>query len=57
VAGVATWDAPTANRTAAMLRTVEPAALAVGHGPIVKAPLPAMDRALRTVGIRTEVAA
>jgi glyoxylase-like metal-dependent hydrolase (beta-lactamase superfamily II) len=49
LAGMATWDRPTANRTAAMLRTLEPAALAPGHGPVVVDPLHAMDRALRKV--------
>jgi glyoxylase-like metal-dependent hydrolase (beta-lactamase superfamily II) len=57
LAGMATWDRPTANHTAAALRTLDPTALAVGHGPIVKAPLPAMDRALQTVGIATRIAA
>ncbi|HEY3766831.1 MAG TPA: MBL fold metallo-hydrolase, partial [Gaiellales bacterium] len=33
--GMATWDRPTANRTAAMLAGLEPAALAPGHGRVV----------------------
>jgi glyoxylase-like metal-dependent hydrolase (beta-lactamase superfamily II) len=44
--GMSTWDRPTANRTAAMLRTLEPTALAAGHGPVVSDPLAAIDRAL-----------
>ena len=48
--GMATWDRPTANRTAAMLRTLDPAALAVGHGPVVADPAAAIDRALAVVG-------
>lgn len=49
--GMATWDRPTANRTAAMLRTLPATALAVGHGPVVTDPAAAMDRALAAVGI------
>ena len=52
LAGMATWDRPTANRTAAMLRRLAPAALAPGHGRVVVSPLPAIDRALRKVGER-----
>jgi glyoxylase-like metal-dependent hydrolase (beta-lactamase superfamily II) len=47
--GMSTWDRPTANRTAATLRTLQPTALAVGHGPVVTDPLAAMDRALAAV--------
>jgi glyoxylase-like metal-dependent hydrolase (beta-lactamase superfamily II) len=48
---MATWDRPTANRTAAMLRMLDPAALAVGHGPVVADPAAAMDRALAAAGV------
>ena len=48
--GMSTWDRATANRTAAMLRGLEPAALAVGHGRLVREPGAAMDRALAKVG-------
>jgi len=47
--GMATWDRPTANRTAAMLRTLLATALAVGHGPVISDPAAAMDRALAAV--------
>jgi glyoxylase-like metal-dependent hydrolase (beta-lactamase superfamily II) len=55
--GMSTWDRPTANRTAAMLRTLEPRALAVGHGPVVADPAAAIDRALAVVGAGRPVAA
>ena len=55
--GMATWDRPTANRTAAMLRTLASAALAVGHGPVVTDPAAAIDRALEAVGVNLPVAA
>jgi glyoxylase-like metal-dependent hydrolase (beta-lactamase superfamily II) len=42
----ATWDRPTALRTARALRGLEPARLAAGHGPVVEAPGAAMDRAI-----------
>ena len=48
---MATWDRETANRTAASLRALEPAALAVGHGPVIASPAAAMDRALDAVGM------
>jgi glyoxylase-like metal-dependent hydrolase (beta-lactamase superfamily II) len=48
--GMSTWDRDTANRTAAMLRGLEPATLAVGHGRVVRDPAAAIDRALATVG-------
>jgi glyoxylase-like metal-dependent hydrolase (beta-lactamase superfamily II) len=56
LAGMATWDRPTANRTAAMLVQIEPAALACGHGPVVPAPQVAMQRAVATVGLATRQA-
>ena len=54
--GMATWDRPTANRTAAMLGTLAPAALAVGHGPVIADPAAAIDRALAAVGADLGVA-
>jgi glyoxylase-like metal-dependent hydrolase (beta-lactamase superfamily II) len=48
--GMSTWDRATANRTAATLRTLDPAALAAGHGPVVSNPAAAIDRALARVG-------
>jgi glyoxylase-like metal-dependent hydrolase (beta-lactamase superfamily II) len=44
--GLATWDRPTALRTAKALRALEPARLAVGHGDVVDAPGGAMDAAI-----------
>jgi len=41
-----TWDQATAVETARRLRDLEPTALACGHGPVVRHPLPGMDRAL-----------
>jgi len=42
----ATWHIPTAIESARALRALEPARLAVGHGPVIESPLAAMDRAL-----------
>ena len=44
--GVATWDKPTALRTARDLRTLDPSRLAVGHGNVVENPGAAMDAAI-----------
>jgi glyoxylase-like metal-dependent hydrolase (beta-lactamase superfamily II) len=44
--GLATWDRPTALRTARALRALEPARLAPGHGRVVEDPLAAMDAAI-----------
>jgi glyoxylase-like metal-dependent hydrolase (beta-lactamase superfamily II) len=43
---IATWDRPTALRTARELRALDPARLAVGHGDVVEAPAAAMDAAI-----------
>ena len=53
---MATWNRPMTNRTAAALRALGPAALAVGHGPVIAEPGAAMDRALRAVGQAPAVA-
>ena len=54
---LATWHLPTALGSARVLRTLEPSRLAVGHGPVLEDPLPAMDRAIevaeRRVGDRS----
>src|SRR4051812_29416848 len=42
----ASWDRPTALRSAKALRALEPARLAVGHGNVVESPTAAMDRAI-----------
>jgi glyoxylase-like metal-dependent hydrolase (beta-lactamase superfamily II) len=44
--GMATWDKPTAVRTARELRALDPARLAVGHGNVVESPAAAMDAAI-----------
>ncbi|MEA2290087.1 MAG: hypothetical protein QOD55_2084 [Solirubrobacteraceae bacterium] len=44
--GLATWDRPTAQRSAEALRALDPARLAVGHGRLVADPGPAMDAAI-----------
>jgi glyoxylase-like metal-dependent hydrolase (beta-lactamase superfamily II) len=43
---LATWHRPTALTTARSLRSLDPARLAVGHGPVVDAPGAAMDAAI-----------
>ena len=43
---LATWDRPTALRTARALRELGPERLAVGHGPVIVAPVAQMDRAI-----------
>lgn len=45
-----TWHRPTALATARTLRGLEPARLAVGHGPVVEAPAGAMEQALTKAG-------
>jgi len=45
-AAMATWDRGTDLESARTLRQLEPALLAVGHGPAVSDPGPAMDRAI-----------
>jgi glyoxylase-like metal-dependent hydrolase (beta-lactamase superfamily II) len=42
----ATWHKPTALESARALRALDPARLAVGHGPTVDAPGAAMDKAI-----------
>lgn len=43
---MATWHKGLALRSAEALRALEPARLAVGHGPVLEAPLAAMDQAI-----------
>ncbi|MBB4663692.1 MBL fold metallo-hydrolase [Conexibacter arvalis] len=47
---MASWHRPTALATARELRGLDPARLAVGHGPVVESPGAAMDRALAAAG-------
>jgi glyoxylase-like metal-dependent hydrolase (beta-lactamase superfamily II) len=52
---LATWHKPTALRSAAALRALEPALLAVGHGPVLTDPLPAMTAAVAEAERKTGV--
>jgi glyoxylase-like metal-dependent hydrolase (beta-lactamase superfamily II) len=49
---MATWHLPTALASAKELRQLEPAALAVGHGPALVAPLAQMDQAIQAAEAR-----
>jgi glyoxylase-like metal-dependent hydrolase (beta-lactamase superfamily II) len=44
-----TWNRPLTAETSKALRTLNPARLAVGHGKVVEAPGPAMDKAIAKV--------
>jgi glyoxylase-like metal-dependent hydrolase (beta-lactamase superfamily II) len=46
LAAMSTWHRPTALATARVLRELEPARLAPGHGRVVESPAAAMDRAI-----------
>ncbi len=46
IAALFTWHRPTALQSARELRALEPRRLAAGHGPIVDAPVAAMDEAI-----------
>jgi glyoxylase-like metal-dependent hydrolase (beta-lactamase superfamily II) len=43
---IATWNRPAALVSARRLRALDPARLAVGHGEVLEAPVPAMDAAI-----------
>lgn len=43
---MATWDKATALRTARVLAELQPTRLAVGHGPVLEAPVAAMKRSI-----------
>ena len=47
-----TWDAGLAYESAVRLRELKPSRLAMGHGPVVESPGPAMDRAIEIAGRR-----
>ena len=49
-AAMATFDKPVDVESARSLRTLDPALLVVGHGPAVRDPGPAMDRAIARAG-------
>lgn len=46
--GLATWDRPTAQRSAQSLRSLAPSLLATGHGPVIPDPRQAMDEAIES---------
>ena len=46
LAAMATWDKSKDLESARALRALDPAILVVGHGPVVRTPGPALDRAL-----------
>jgi glyoxylase-like metal-dependent hydrolase (beta-lactamase superfamily II) len=46
LAAMGTWDKAKDQESAQALRSLDPAVLVVGHGPAVRAPAAAMDRAL-----------
>ena len=48
--GMATWHKPTALATAQQLAELAPSRLAVGHGPVLEMPLPAMQKAMARAG-------
>lgn len=50
LAYIATWDRTKDLESAQVLRALDPALLAVGHGPATKQPGPAMDRAIGRAG-------
>lgn len=54
---MATWHLPTSLATARRLRALEPPRLAVGHGPVLEAPLAAIDRAIAEASERVEALA
>jgi glyoxylase-like metal-dependent hydrolase (beta-lactamase superfamily II) len=45
---MATWNKPTALKSAVALRALDPSVLAVGHGDAIKQPVVAMDRAIES---------
>jgi glyoxylase-like metal-dependent hydrolase (beta-lactamase superfamily II) len=45
---MATWNKPTALKSAVALRALDPSVLAVGHGDAIKQPAVAMDRAIES---------
>jgi glyoxylase-like metal-dependent hydrolase (beta-lactamase superfamily II) len=47
---MATWDKEAVVESARRLRSLDPTALAVGHGPAVRDPGPRMDRAIARAG-------
>ena len=54
LAAVATWDKPLNLESARSLRALDPALLAVGHGPAVRAPAAALDHAIARAARRVK---
>jgi glyoxylase-like metal-dependent hydrolase (beta-lactamase superfamily II) len=54
---LATWHKPTALESARRLRALDPARLAVGHGPIIDAPSDAIDDAIAEAEAKFETQA
>jgi hypothetical protein len=48
----ATWDKATSLRTARALAELQPSRLAVGHGPVLEAPVAAMKQAIDSAAQR-----
>ncbi len=51
---LATWDKQTTIRSAERLRDLKPRRLAVGHGPVLENPVPAMEQAIAEAKRRVE---
>ncbi len=51
---LATWHTPTCLESARKLRALSPTRLAVGHGPVLKQPVAAMDRAIEKLARELE---
>ena len=51
-AAMATWDKAEDAASARALRALDPAVLAVGHGPAIRNPAPAMEAAIKQAGRR-----
>jgi glyoxylase-like metal-dependent hydrolase (beta-lactamase superfamily II) len=54
LAAMATWDKRADIESARKLRALEPALLAVGHGPALRQPVPAMDAAIARAAERAD---
>jgi hypothetical protein len=50
LASMATWNGETELVSARAVRALEPSILVVGHGPVVREPAVAIDRALALAG-------
>jgi hypothetical protein len=50
LAAGATWDGEQVLASARTVRELEPSVMVVGHGPVVRDPLPRIDKALAVAG-------